>query len=96
MPKATLAFHEKQVLADGAIIEMKIWRLLQPVAGSQHGLKYSLFYGFPGRRLVGYDNEPGKGDHRHHEGEESPYRFTTIEQLIEDFLADVRRVRSRT
>ena len=96
MAEATLAFHDKQVLADGAIVEMKIWHLLQPVTGSQHGVKYSLFYGYPGRRLVGYDNEPGKGDHRHHEGEESPYRFTTIEQLIEDFLADVRRARSRT
>ncbi|HUF72985.1 MAG TPA: DUF6516 family protein [Gammaproteobacteria bacterium] len=96
MPKATLAFHDKQVLADGAIIEMKIWRLAQPVVGSEHGLKYSLFYGYPGQRLVAYDNEPGKGDHRHFLGEESPYRFTTVEQLIGDFLAEVRRIRSRT
>ena len=96
MPKAALAFHDKQVLADGAIVEMKIWRLLPPVAGSEHGLKYSLFYGYPGRRLVGYDNEPGKGDHRHLESEESPYRFTTVEQLIQDFFADVARIRSRT
>lgn len=95
MPKATLAFHDKQVLADGAIVEMKIWRLPQPVAGSAHGLKYSLFYGYPGARLVGYDNESGKGDHRHFGNQESPYRFTTVEQLIEDFLADVYRVRSR-
>lgn len=95
MPEATLAFHDKQVLADGAIVELKIWRLPRPVAGSKHGLKYSLFYGYPGRRLVGYDNEPGKGDHRHLEGEESRYRFTTVEKLVEDFLADVRRVRSR-
>ena len=95
MPEATLAFHDKQVLADGAIVELKIWRLPRPVAGSKHELKYSLFYGYPGRRLVGYDNEPGKGDHRHLEGEESPYRFTTVAKLIEDFLADVRRARSR-
>ena len=96
MPKATLAFHDKQVLADGAIVEMRIWRLSQPAAGSKHELKYSLFYGYPGRRLVGYDNEPGKGDHRHLEDEESSYRFTTVEKVIEDFLADVRRARSRT
>lgn len=92
MPKATLAFHDKQVLADGAIVEMKIWQLPQPLAGSEHGLKYSLFYGYPGR-LVGYDNEAGKGDHRHLQGEESAYRFTTVEKLIKDFLVDVRRVR---
>lgn len=96
MAKAALAFHDKQVLADGAILEMKIWRVPKPVTGSRHALKYSLFYGFPGQRLVGYDNEPGKGDHRHLEGDETPYQFTTVEKLIEDFLTDVRRARSGT
>ena len=44
-------------------------------------------------RLVGYDNERGKGDHRHFEGREEPYSFTTPEALIEDFLADVKKLR---
>ena len=43
--------------------------------------------------LVGYDNERGRGDHRHIEGEEQPYSFSTPERLIDDFLADVRRLR---
>jgi hypothetical protein len=91
--KARLAFHDKQVLADGSIVEMKIWELPESTAGSKHRLKYSLFYGMPGRRLVGYDNERGKGDHRHIQGKEDAYAFSTPEQLIEDFLADVRRAR---
>ncbi|HEX5420053.1 MAG TPA: DUF6516 family protein [Gammaproteobacteria bacterium] len=93
MPKAELAFHDKQTLPDGAILEMKIWRVRDPVPGSKHGLKYSLFYGYPGRRLVGYDNERAKGDHRHFQGEEFTYIFTTAEQLIADFLTDVQRIR---
>ena len=64
-----------------------------PVRGSQHSFKYSLFFGRAGERWVLYDNEPGKGDHRHYEDLEEPYPFTTPEQLIRDFLADVRRVR---
>jgi len=56
-------------------------------------LKYSLFYGRPGERLVGYDNERGWGDHRHLAGKEEPYSFSTPEQFIADFLADVRRLR---
>jgi hypothetical protein len=52
-----------------------------------------LFYGRPGERFVLYDNEPGKGDHRHYGDREEPYLFTTPEQLIRDFLADVRSVR---
>jgi hypothetical protein len=77
-------------------LAMKIWRLPQAVPGRPHGLKYSLFYGYPGERLVGYDNESGKGDHRHVEQHEAAYEFTTVEQLIDDFLADVRRMRHRT
>ncbi len=94
--KATLAFHDKQVLPDGSIVEMKIWEVPHPVPGSGHGLKYSLFYGRPGERLIGYDNESGKGDQRHLQGKEEPYSFTTPERLIEDFLADVRRLRGES
>ena len=60
---------------------------------STHGLKYSLFYGYPGRRLVGYDNERRKGDHRHLDDRELRYIFVSVEQLVADFLADVRRMR---
>ena len=51
--------------------------------------------GREGERTVGYDNEPGKGDHRHYAHREEPYTFTTPEQLIWDFLADVRAARRR-
>jgi hypothetical protein len=91
--KAVLAFHDKQVLADGALVELKIWQVAAPVPGSAHRLKYSLFYGLGGRRIVGYDNERGKGDHRHIDGKQERYEFKTVELLIADFLDDVRRSR---
>lgn len=91
--KAVLAFHDKQVLPDGAIIEMKIWEVAFPVAGSAHKLKYSLFYGAKGMRFLGYDNERGKGDHRHIGDQQERYVFKTAELLMADFLADVRRLR---
>jgi hypothetical protein len=96
MAKAVLEFHDKQRLPDGAIVEMKIWSVPKPVPGSRHELKYSLFYGLAGERPVSYDNERGKGDHRHIEGREEAYAFTSVEQLIEDFLADVRRLRGES
>jgi hypothetical protein len=41
--------------------------------------------------LTTYENEIGKGDHRHFEGKESAYIFTTPEQLIADFQQDIER-----
>jgi hypothetical protein len=94
--KARLAFHDKQVLPDGSIVEMKIWETPESVRGSKHRVKYSLFYGRQGLRLVGYDNERNKGDHRHVAGKEEPYSFSTPERLIEDLLLDVRRPRGES
>ncbi len=93
MPKASLILHRKRQFDDGAISEMKLWLVPSPVRGSVHAFKYRLFYGHPGFRLVGYDNEPGKGDHRHYADREEVYEFTTPERLMADFLADVRALR---
>ena len=93
MSRATLIFRDKQVdPVDGSITEMVLWRLDEPVPGSNHRFKYRLFYGYPGRPLVRYDNERGKGDHRHVEGREEPYGFTDEKRLVQDFLADRRRL----
>jgi hypothetical protein len=92
--KARLLYSFKQSYDDGAALEMVIWEVPRPVAGSAHPCKYRLYYGYPGRRVVGYDNETGKGDHRHLEGEETDYAFTSVERLVEDFLADVNTRRT--
>jgi hypothetical protein len=91
--KATLLFHQRVDYDDGAIVEMVLWRVPSPVSPSIHGLKYSLFYGRPGKREVGYDNERGKGDHRHFQGVETRYAFSTVEQLMADFWSDVMTLR---
>ena len=91
--KAKLLFHQRLDYDDGAIVEMVIWRVPSPVPPSAHGLKYSLFYGRPGVREVGYDNERGKGDHRHVQGVETEYLFVDEERLVSDFWADVHTLR---
>ncbi|HUA98952.1 MAG TPA: DUF6516 family protein [Terracidiphilus sp.] len=70
-----------------------LWRVPTPVAASRHDLKYSLFYGRPGVREVGYDNERGKGDHRHFLGAETAYAFVSVKKLMADFWSDVKRLR---
>ena len=95
MPRAILILHRKRVYDDGTIVEIKLCRVPGPVRGSSHSFKYSLYFGGDGMRLIGYDDEPGKGDHRHYGDVEEDYEFTTPEQLISDFLADVRIARRR-
>lgn len=71
-------------------MEIKVWRLPEPLPPSTHEYKYSLFYGRSGQRLVGFDNERGKGDHMHVAGTEVPYTFADLDQLLADFFAEVR------
>ena len=83
--------NQKFTLDDGAIVQIRVWRLPGSTAERPHGLKYSLYFGRAGRRIVGYDNESGKGDHRHYGLGEERYAFTSYEQLISDFWRDVRK-----
>lgn len=96
MGEAVLIFRHRQEFDDGAILEAIVWKLARPIAGSTHPYKYRLFYGYKGERVVGYDNERPKGDHRHHRQRESAYTFVSPERLIDDFLADVALERSRS
>ncbi|MBV8616183.1 MAG: hypothetical protein JOY66_20765 [Acetobacteraceae bacterium] len=92
--KARLLLHRKRHYDDGAVSELKLWLVPEPVPGSTHRFKYSLFYGYPGRRVVAYDNERGKGDHRHQDTVEELYVFESLDKLIADFEADVAALRA--
>jgi hypothetical protein len=96
VPRARKLFETIQRYEDGHILRILIWDVPSPVPPSEHRFKYSLFYGVTGVREVLYDNERGKGDHRHYGDHEESYRFEGIETLIADFLSDVRRLRERT
>ncbi len=88
---ATLRLRRKFAWPGGYVVEMIIWEVPQ----SRHhpdGLKYRLYCGKDGRCLVRYDNEVGKGSHIHCGDTEVPYRFTTLDQLLADFLGDVARL----
>ncbi len=58
-------------------MELRIWQVPQPVRASKHGFKYSLAYVEKGVCVLRYDNEAGKGDHIHIEGQDRLYEFTT-------------------
>jgi len=92
---AKLLFKDKFIYADGAIREMVIWRLPDSDNERPHGLKYRLYYGNSDQCLVRYDNERGKGDHRHVGDQEEMYTFISIVQLVQDFKADIEHLRGK-
>jgi len=68
-----------------------IWQLNQPLEGSNHSYKYRLAYVVDERCVLRYDNELGKGNHCHVGNIEVPYQFKSIEQLIDDFFAQIKQ-----
>lgn len=88
MVKAILLLKSREVVG-GGFVERVVWRLPASVPGSAHGLKYRLAFVVGGHCVVRYDNEAGKGDHRHIGAAEVPYRFTDLAALLADFWRDV-------
>jgi len=92
--KARLMLDERRVIAENAFVELVIWQLPKTLPGCAHRFKYRLALVVNGQCVVRYDNEAGKGDHRHVGKREMNYRFTTIDSLLTDFWhdADHRRL----
>lgn len=91
--RAILLAYAKEVRDDGSVVEIVIWELPEPLSPCLHRFKYRLYYGVAGECRVRYDNERGKGDHRHFGDGEGEYVFESIGQLLDDFRTDVERWR---
>jgi len=89
--KALPLIRRRVVLAPDAFAEVAVWRVPLPVPPSEHPFKYRLAYVVRGECVLRYDNERGKGDHRHFKGIVHGYAFSTPEQLMLDFNADIAR-----
>ncbi len=93
---AKLILDRKHIFEDGSIVQLMIWQLPQKSQERPHGLKYRLYYGDSyGKCMVRYDNEAGKGDHKHLEEQELVYQFVDVDTLLKDFQRDIRHCRKK-
>jgi Family of unknown function (DUF6516) len=90
--KAIQLVRRRIEYADDRFAEVVVWKLDQPVAGSIHLYKYRLAYVINEQCVLRYDNEAGKGDHRHVGDMEFGYAFRSIEDLLSDFENEVLRL----
>lgn len=91
--RAELLIDERHVLDSQKFVEIVVWRLPQPAHGSTHRFKYRLALVVGGVCVLRYDNEAGKGDHRHLRNTEEPYDFTGPDALLLDFWREVEEWR---
>ncbi len=91
--KAKLLVRQRVIVSEHAFAEMVIWDLPDPLEGSEHSFKYRLAFVVDGECVLRYDNEAGKGDHRHINGRERAYTFVSPRKLASDFFADIERYR---
>ncbi|MFY7865662.1 toxin-antitoxin system TumE family protein [Roseateles sp.] len=89
--KASLLLRERIPFREDSFAELVLWQVPSPLPGSAHSFKYRLAFVRSGVCLVRFDNEAGKGDHRHVRGKESKYSFVSPEKLVQDFLREARR-----
>ena len=92
---AELLFEDHKPLSERDVVHMVVWRVPTPLEPSDHDFKYRLALVEDGVCVLRYDNERGKGDHRHVGGVERPYAFTTPEALLADFLSEVETWRTK-
>jgi hypothetical protein len=92
---AQLLIDFRDVNDYGDIIQIRVWRVPKS-KDFPDGIKYSMVYiyveGDKYERVLGYDNERGKGHHRHFFGKEESIKFEGIDRLIERFFEDVKKV----
>ena len=89
--KAKELVRSRIVYSASVFAELILWELPRAQSGTTHHFKYRLAFVVNGKCLIRYDNEAGKGDHRHVGGKEHRYEFTTPKQLVADFERDIER-----
>lgn len=89
--KAKQIFNRRVAITKDSFAELVIWEVPEPLAGSTHSYKYRMAFVHNGVSVLRYDNETGKGDHKHIGVDEQPYIFEDVDKLIQDFVEDIRR-----
>jgi len=92
--KARELFNRRVVITQQAFAEMATWEVPQPIPGSTHCYKYRLAFVVSGKCVLRYDNESGKGDHKHVLGKELKYSFVSVDKLASDFFEEISRWRN--
>ncbi len=84
--------EERNELGPDEFVEFRVHEVPRSAFFSE-GIKYSMSYVRKGNCILRYDNERGKGHHKHFNGEESDTEFAEINTHMKKFLQEVAEIR---
>ena len=84
--------HEKWVTNGGDLLEIKVWSVDRS-ASFPEGVKYSMAFIHGDERVLGFDNERGKGHHEHRLGRESIMEYRDLTHMLRKFEKSIDEVR---
>jgi len=90
---AILIMKRRIWLDRSSLLSLVVWDVTPSVRGSNHRYKYRLAYVVQDVCVLRYDNEAGKGNHKHLGAAEVPIEFIDINQLVDDFVTEVNQLR---
>ena len=92
--KARLIHSLKLIDEAAGIEERKVWEVPKDERNPD-GTRYRLAYIPAGQKepAVLYDNHHPKGHHKHIRGRQTVYKFTRVENLLNDFRRDIEALK---
>lgn len=94
--RANLLIHNKKPLSHYEFIEIKVWEITED-KNFPEGVKYSMVYIRKDKnkfnRILGFDNEKGKGHHMHLYDKEIKIEFNGWKDLLKQFYKKVEKLR---
>jgi hypothetical protein len=88
-----LIFQDRITLTDTEFVQLVIWLVEPAVRACAHHYNYRFAYVKDGICRLRYDNEAGKGDHKHLDEKQQPINFTSPKALIRSFFDEVAQPR---
>jgi Family of unknown function (DUF6516) len=86
---ARLLLRERRIIGEDRFADIVIWQLPRRAPGSSHRFKYRLAFVVDQVCVLRFDNESGKGDHKHIGEEQVVYDFISLTQLVADFWNEI-------
>lgn len=91
--KLTQKDTEIKITDEPEVLDIRVWSV-PTTKEHASGVNYSVNYRIGNTPIIRYDNDEGKGDHRHIFGKEESVEFRSYKEIIKEILK-IRKEKSK-